>query len=157
MKLPTYERQNKWIQDYIVPLCELNFAKIARNYRMNRGGPFTDERMAQIREDVLAGMRESLESNSRADPLRNYSYDNTYSKDGEKTRVVHKDSYGGGLRLAPLEMRFITKDTPAPLSDSDKFLADLLRFSDDDNRVIMAELRKSGSLKPFNYLAQGKS
>ena len=36
MKLPTYERQNKWMLDYLKPLFELDFGRIMQNYKANR-------------------------------------------------------------------------------------------------------------------------
>jgi len=112
MKLPTYEEQNAWIRTYLVPLCDLNFAKAARNYRLRQSKPFSDERMAQIREDVLAESREELDNAQKdGNPIYEYRYDNTSRHGMDRIRSVRRDAYGGGLlRLAPLEIDYVTND-----------------------------------------------
>jgi hypothetical protein len=40
MAFPTYERQNKWISDYILPIfLDLNINKVIQNYKKNNPIP----------------------------------------------------------------------------------------------------------------------
>jgi len=103
MKMPTYEQQNEFLRKYIAPLFEFNLAKVLRNYRMSKAGPFTDERMRQIRNDVLADIREKGESYSDT------VYDRTFDTDKEEVRQVSR--YSSCPDLAPLHMTY-TKPLP---------------------------------------------
>ena len=122
MKMPTYEQQNEFLRKYIAPLFEFNLAKVLRNYRMNKTMsqkiPFNDERfpeikevldfnnerMAQIRKDVLADIREKGESYSDT------VYDRTFdTADKEEVRQVSR--YSSCPDLAALHM---THTRPLP-------------------------------------------
>jgi len=53
MKLPSYERQNKWMRDYIQPIFNLDFGAIVNNYKHNK--------REALRSDMeVAGVFESL-------------------------------------------------------------------------------------------------
>jgi len=104
MKMPTYEQQNEFLRKYVAPLFEFNLPKVLRNYRMSKAGQFTDERMAQIRSDVLAEIKEKGESYSDT------VYDRTFDTDKEEVRQVSR--YSNCPDLAALH---ITYSKPIPL------------------------------------------
>ena len=119
MKLPTYEQQNEFLRKYVAPLFEFNLAKVLRNYRMSKSVTqkvlfnderlpeikevldFNHERMAQIRKDVLAEIKEKGEKYS------DHVYDRTFDTDNEEVREVSRIS----PNLATLHMTF-TKPLP---------------------------------------------
>ncbi len=150
MKLPSYEQQNEFITKYIAPLFDLDFGKVMRNYRMNSAKPFTDERMQQIRQDILADAREKIEFNQKIDPLSTNKSDYTHSKNGEKTRKVDCWAYGGGLRLAPLKVEYVSKDLEASIDANAREL--LIQLNSFDN--IERTFRPYRDLRPFNFLTQ---
>lgn len=49
MKFPTYERQNKWLIDYVLPIFTGELHKISENYRNNRVQP-TVEKPSQTKQ-----------------------------------------------------------------------------------------------------------
>ncbi len=101
MKFPSYERQNKWMLDYIKPIFELDFPKLMRNYRMNKSVPFTYKRMAQIRKDVLADARDKAW-------MDRGSSDYTCQR-GSTVTFIRYDRSG---RMAPLEV--VIDNAPMP-------------------------------------------
>ncbi|VVB81586.1 Uncharacterised protein [uncultured archaeon] len=59
--IPTYERQNKWIKDYLQPLVEGRLGDFAKNYRENR----RDALRADMQK---AGVFDSLQKLEREGP-----------------------------------------------------------------------------------------
>lgn len=109
MRFPSRERQNKWITDYVLPIFELDLPKLMRNYRMNRVLPFTDERMQQIRKDVLA----EISARADAGEGRSSDFDYTHQKGYDTIRTFIRYQTGSS-NMAPLEI--VTEKPTYPLS-----------------------------------------
>lgn len=54
LEIPSRETQNKWLTDYVVPLIDLDFGKVAKNYKDNK-------RMAHLRGLWESGVAQSLQ------------------------------------------------------------------------------------------------
>ena len=77
MNLPTYEEQNKWLSDYIQPIFDLDFKRIADNYKQNKREALRqdmkkagimsalqgmDERGMSPLDQILQGMRGEIKA-----------------------------------------------------------------------------------------------
>ena len=103
MKIPTYEQQNEFLRKYVAPLFEFNLPKVLRNYRMSKSGPFTDKRMQQIRDDVLADIKDK--GRSYSDRIDDFTSDS----DTEQVREVVR--FCNDTDMATLRMTY-TKPLP---------------------------------------------
>lgn len=96
MELPSYERQNKWLQDYFLPALFLDIGTIAQNYRsnkreslrekMSKAGVFASlerlESSGTSFEQVMDDMREKIECAERAKRWKDFKF------------IIPKDIFG---------------------------------------------------------------
>ena len=60
MKFPNRERQNQWLDDYVLPILSLEPWKIAQNYRKNHENPFAMTRkeraqLIELEKELMTG------------------------------------------------------------------------------------------------------